>query len=58
MSSPLTIIFGRKPSKLKFLPCRNLVTNSFDLGSFKILGAMATKIVATWRVENGVVEEL
>ena len=27
----LTIIFGKKPYKLKFLPCRLLVTNSFGL---------------------------
>ena len=48
-----------QPSKLKFLLGRHLVTNSFGLGrlfyksspSFKISDAMATKMVATWRVE-------
>ena len=47
-----------QPSKLKFLLGRHLATNSFGLGdfftnqvaSFKILGAIATKMVATWRV--------
>ena len=44
-----------QPSKLKFLLGRHLVTNSFGLArlltnqvtSFKILGSMATKMVAT-----------
>ena len=51
-----------QPSKLKFLPSHHLATNSFVLGrlftnqvtSFKILGAMATKMVATWRVDSTV----
>ena len=50
--------FMPQPSKLKFLLGRHLATNSFGLGdfftnqvaSFKILGAIATKMVATWRV--------
>ena len=47
-----------QPFKLKFLLGHHLATNSFSLGrlfanqvaSSKILGAMATKMVATWRV--------
>ena len=45
-----------QPSKLKFLLGRHLANNSFALGrlfyksSAKILGAIATKMVATWRV--------
>ena len=45
-----------QPSKLKFLLGRHLANNSFALGrlfyksSSKILGAIATKMVATWRV--------
>ena len=47
-----------QPSKLKFLLSRHLATNSLGLGrlfanqvaSLKILGAMRTKMVATWRV--------
>ena len=47
-----------QPSKLKFLRGRHLATNSLGLGklfsnqvaSSKILGAMATKMVASWRV--------
>ena len=50
-----------QPSKLKFLLARHLATNSFvflgrpkssqiKIASSKILGAMATKMVATWRV--------
>ena len=53
--------FAIQPSKLKFLLGRHLVTNFCGLGklfykskvaSSKILGAMATKMVATWRVDN------
>ena len=48
----------KQPSKLKFLLGHHLATNSFGLGNFftnqvascKILGAMVTKMVATWRV--------
>ena len=48
-----------QPSKLKSLLSRYLATNSFGLGilftnqfaSSKILGTMATKMVATWRVD-------
>ena len=44
-----------QPSKLKFVLGRHLVTNSFGLArlftnqvaSFKVLGTMATKMVAT-----------
>ena len=51
-------IFSVQPSKWKFLLGCHLATNSFGLGrifykssrSSKILGAMATKMVATWRV--------
>ena len=47
-----------QPSKLKFLLGCHLATNSFSLGrlftsqvaSSKILGAMVTNMVATWRV--------
>ena len=50
-----------QPSKLKSLLSRYLATNSFGLGilftnqfaSSKILGTMATKMVATWRVVGG-----
>ena len=50
-----------QPSKLKSLLSRYLATNSFGLGilftnqfaSSKILGTMATKMVATWRVALG-----
>ena len=46
---------NKQPSKLKFLLGRHLATNSFCLGrlftnqvaSFKILGTMETKMVAT-----------
>ena len=45
----------QQPSKLKFLLGCHLATNSFGLGrqssrQLQILGAMATKMVATWRV--------
>ena len=47
-----------QPSKLKFWLGHHLATNSFGLGrlstnqvaSCKILGAMVTKMVVTWRV--------
>ena len=47
-----------QPSKLKFLLGRHMTTNPFGLGrlftnqvtSSKILGTMATKMVATWTV--------
>ena len=61
-SSSISIItiFFHQPFKLKFLLGRHLATNSFGLGrlstnqvaSFKILGAMATNLVATRRVVN------
>ena len=48
----------QQSSKLKVWFGHHLATNSFRLGrlftnqvaSFKILGAMTTKVVATWRV--------
>ena len=52
----LQLCIKGQSSKLKFLLGRHLATNSFALGRLfykstsKILGAMATKMVATWRV--------